>query len=84
MPIMQAYNEIGREMAEAGQFGAPAPKGPAKKLVTPGKKASPAKKADEERRRAAAPSKGASTTVAPQKVDFLSMSDEDFAKYTKQ
>lgn len=85
VPIMQAYNDVGQEMAQAGHFNAPAPKGPVKKLVTPGKKTSPAKPADEDRRRAAAPSKGASTKeAAPQKLDFLNMSDADFAKYTKQ
>jgi hypothetical protein len=84
VPLMQAYNDIGREFNDAGRFAKPAPKGPVKKLVTPGKKASPASKADEERRRAAAPSKGASTTEAPKKVSFLDMSDADFVKYTKQ
>lgn len=84
MPLMQAYNQIGQEMAEAGAFKAPAPKGPVTKLVTPGKKTSPASKADEERRRAAAPVKGATTaTEATKKPDFLAMSDADFMKHSK-
>jgi hypothetical protein len=84
VPVMQAYNEIGQKMAEAGAFNAPAPKGPVKKLVTPGKKTSPATKADEERRRAAAPSKGATTaTQEAKKPDFLSMSDAEFLKQSK-
>lgn len=84
VPVMQAYNEIGQKMAEAGAFNAPAPKGPVTKLVTPGKKASPAPKADEERRRAAAPSKGATTaTQEAKKPDFLSMSDAEFLKQSK-
>jgi hypothetical protein len=84
VPVMQAYNEIGQKMAEAGAFNAPAPKGPVTKLVTPGKKTSPATKADEERRRAAAPSKGATTaTQEAKKPDFLSMSDADFLKQSK-
>jgi hypothetical protein len=84
VPVMQAYNEIGQKMAEAGAFAAPAPKGPVKKLVTPGKKTSPATKADEERRRAAAPSKGATTaTQEAKKPDFLSMSDAEFLKQSK-
>lgn len=85
IPVMQAYNQIGQEMTAAGAFNAPAPKEPVKLLVTPGKKTSPADKATEERRRAAAPSKGASTVeTAPKKPDFLNMSDEDFAKFTKR
>jgi hypothetical protein len=84
VPVMQAYNEIGQKMAEAGAFNAPAPKGPVKKLVTPGKKTLPATKADEERRRAAAPSKGATTaTQEAKKPDFLSMSDAEFLKQSK-
>lgn len=84
MPLMQAYNQIGQEMAEAGAFKAPAPKGPVTKLVTPGKKTSPASKADEERRRAAAPSKGVTTaTVETKKPEFLAMSDADFMKQPK-
>lgn len=84
VPVMQAYNEIGQKMAAEGAFNAPAPKGPVKKLVTPGKKASPANPAVEERRRAAAPSKGASTEAEVKKLDFLNMSDEEFAKLTKR
>lgn len=84
IPLMQAYNQIGQEMAEAGAFKAPAPKGPVKLLVTPGKKTSPATKADEERRRAAAPSKGVTTaTEETKKPDFLAMSDADFLKQSK-
>lgn len=85
VPLMQAYNQIGQEMAAAGAFNAPAPKGPVKKLVTPGKKASPAPKADEERRRAAAPSKGVTTATEDTKdPKFLAMSDEDFMKTLKR
>lgn len=84
VPVMQAYNEIGQKMAEAGAFAAPAPKGPVKKLVTPGKKTSPATKADEERRRAAAPNKGATTATQEAKTPaFLSMSDAEFLKQSK-
>lgn len=85
VPLMQAYNQIGQEMATAGAFNAPAPKGPVTKLVTPGKKTSPATKADEERRRAAAPSKGVTTaTEETKKPDFLAMSDADFLKQSKR
>lgn len=85
VPLMQAYNQIGQEMATAGAFNAPAPKGPVKKLVTPGKKASPATAAVEERRRAAAPSKGV-TTATTETMDpkFLEMSDADFMKQIKR
>lgn len=84
-PIMQAYNEIGQKMAEAGAFNAPAPKGDVRKLVTGGKKASPATKADEERRRAAAPVKGVSTNAETTKQpEFLAMSDEEFLKTMKR
>lgn len=84
MPLMQAYNQIGQEMAEAGAFKAPAPKGPVTKLVTPGKKTSPASKADEERRRAAAPSKGVTTaTTETKQPAFLGMSDAEFLKQSK-
>lgn len=84
VPMMQVYNQIGQEMAQAGAFNAPAPKGPVKKLVTPGKKPSTAT-ADEERRRAAAPSKGVTTaTVEAQDPKFLAMSDEDFMKTLKR
>jgi len=85
IPLMQAYNQIGQEMATAGAFNAPAPKGPVKKLVTPGKKASPATAAVEERRRAAAPSKGV-TTATTETMDpkFLEMSDADFMKQIKR
>lgn len=85
VPLMQAYNQIGQEMAQTGAFKAPAPKGPVTKLVTPGKKTSPASKADEERRRAAAPSKGVTTaTEETKKPDFLAMSDADFLKQSKR
>ena len=85
VPLMQAYNQIGQEMAQSGAFNAPAPKGPVTKLVTPGKKTSPATKADEERRRAAAPSKGVTTaTEETKKPDFLAMSDADFLKQSKR
>ncbi|MBO6276918.1 MAG: hypothetical protein J6N20_05720 [Pseudomonas sp.] len=85
VPLMQAYNQIGQEMAAAGAFNAPAPKGPVKKLVTPGSKASPAKTADEERRRAAAPSKGVTTATEEVKdPKFLAMSDDDFLKSLKR
>ena len=85
VPLMQVYNQIGQEMSAAGAFNKPAPKGPVTKLVTPGKKASPANPADEERRRAAAPSKGV-TTASEEVKDpkFLSMSDEDFMKTLKR
>lgn len=85
VPLMQVYNQVGQEMAAAGAFNAPAPKGPVKKLVTPGKKASTAPSADEERRRAAAPSKGV-TTASEEVKDpkFLAMSDEDFLKTLKR
>lgn len=88
IPLMQAYNQIGQELAEAGAFKAapaPAPKGPVKLLVTPGKKTSPASQADEERRRAAAPSKGVTTaTVETKAPAFLGMSDAEFLKQSKQ
>jgi hypothetical protein len=85
VPLMQAYNDIGRELAQAGAFNAkPAPKGPVTKLVTPGKK-SPSSKTDEDRRRAAAPSTGASTaSEVAQKPNFLAMSDEEFLKQAKR
>jgi hypothetical protein len=86
VPLMQAYNQIGQEMAQAGAFNAPAaaPKGPVTKLVTPGKKTSTATKADEERRRAAAPSKGVTTATEETKQPaFLSMSDAEFLKQSK-
>lgn len=85
VPLMQAYNDVGRELAQAGAFNKkPAPTGPVKKLVTPGKK-SPSTPADEERRRAAAPSKGASTaSEVAQKPNFLAMSDEEFLKQMKR
>lgn len=84
VPLMEVYNQIGQEMAAAGAFNAPAPKGSVKKLVTPGKQASPAPKADEERRRAAAPSKGVTTaTVEVKDPQFLAMSDADFMKTLK-
>lgn len=85
VPLMQAYNQIGQEMAASGAFNAPAPKVPVKKLVTPGKKASSAPAAVEERRRAAAPSKGVTTaTTETTNPSFLAMSDEDFMKQTKR
>jgi hypothetical protein len=85
VPLMQVYNQIGQEMAAAGAFNAPAPKGPVTKLVTPGKKPSAAPKADEERRRAAAPSKGVTTATEEAKdPKFLAMSDEDFMKTLKR
>lgn len=85
VPLMQAYNQIGQEMAAAGAFNAPAPKGPVKKLVTPGKQASPAPAAVEERRRAAAPSKGVTTaTEATTNPKFLEMSDAEFLKNTQR
>lgn len=85
IPLMQAYNQIGQEMATAGAFNAPAPKGPVKKLVTPGKKSSPATAAVEERRRAAAPSKGVTTaTTETMNPKFLEMSDADFMKQIKR
>lgn len=87
IPLMQAYNQIGQEMAEAGAFAAPAPapKGPVTKLVTPGKKAPVVDKAAEERRRAAAPVKGVSTgTEAKAEPKFLAMSDEEFMKHQKR
>lgn len=84
VPLMQVYNQIGQEMAAAGAFNAPAPKGPVTKLVTPGKKTSTAPKADEERRRAAAPSKGVTTaTEEVKEPKFLNMSDADFLKTLK-
>lgn len=87
IPLMQAYNEIGQEMAKSGAFNAPepAPKGPVTKLVTPGKKPSPANPAVEDRRRAAAPSKGVTTaTTETTNPKFLTMSDEEFLKHTKR
>lgn len=85
VPLMQVYNQLGQEMAAAGAFNAPAPKGPVKKLVTPGKKPSPATTADEDRRRAAAPSKGVTTATEEAKDPrFLAMSDEDFMKTLKR
>jgi len=85
VPLMQVYNQIGQEMAAAGAFNAPAPTGPVKKLVTPGKKTSTAVKADDERRRAAAPSKGVTTATEEAKdPKFLSMSDADFMKTLKR
>lgn len=85
VPLMQAYNQIGQEMAAAGAFNAPAPKGPVTKLVTPGKKASAPSQVAEERRRAAAPSKGVTTATEDVKdPKFLAMSDEDFLKTIKR
>ena len=85
VPLMQAYNQIGQEMASAGAFNAPAPKGPVKKLVTPGKKTSSAPAAVEERRRAAAPSKGVTTaTTETTNPSFLTMSDAEFLKQSKR
>jgi hypothetical protein len=86
VPLMQAYNQIGQEMAQAGAFNAPAvaPKGPVTKLVTPGKKATTATQADDARRRAAAPSKGVTTATEETKQPaFLSMSDAEFLKQSK-
>lgn len=85
VPLMQAYNQIGQEMAAAGAFKAPAPKGPVTKLVTPGKKASAPSQVAEERRRAAAPSKGVTTATEDVKdPKFLAMSDDDFMKTLKR
>lgn len=85
VPVMQAYNQIGQSMSAAGAFNAPAPKGPVKKLVTPGKKSSTAPGVEEERRRAAAPSKGVSTaTTETTNPKFLNMSDAEFMKQSQR
>lgn len=85
VPIMQAYNQIGQSMAAAGAFNAPAPKGPVKKLVTPGKKPSATPAVAEDRRRAAAPSKGVSTaTTETTNPKFLNMSDAEFLKQSQR
>lgn len=84
VPILQAYDDIGKELNAKGAF-APAVKVPVKKLVTPGKKPVAGETVDEQRRRAAAPTKAASTAAkeAPGPSP-LSMSDADFLKQTKR
>lgn len=80
VPVLQAYDDIGKAMNARGEFNV-APKGPVKKLVTAGTKPASTKPEDEQRRRAAAPTKAASAAVkeAPAQ-SFLGMSDEDFMK----
>lgn len=84
MPLLQAYDEVGKRMNAEGAF-APQEKVPVKKLVTAGKKPPSAKPEDEQRRRAAAPSSTASAVATEEKKkNFLDMSDEDFLKLKRK
>lgn len=79
-PFLAAYAKVGDELNAAGAFGQQeAP--PARKLVTPGKAKGQNREVDEQRRRAAAPTKTAGNP-APKKpvVDVWNMSDADFEK----
>lgn len=80
-PFLQAYAKIGDDLNAAGKFSKPESQ-PARRTVTPGKdKARAAREAEEQRRKAAAPTRK-SGSPAPRKpvVDVWSMSDEDFQK----
>lgn len=77
-PFLAAYAKVGDELNAAGAFGQPEIP-PARKLVTPGKEK--AKVVDEQRRRAAAPTKTAGNPAPKGKVlDVWNMSDADFEK----
>ena len=78
--FLAAYAKVGDELNAAGAFGQQEAT-PARKLVTPGKAKGRTREVDEQRRRAAAPTKTAGN-AAPKKqvVDVWNMSDADFEK----
>ena len=84
VPMLQAYRDVGQQLEKDGQLAdliAPQKQGQ-RKLVTPGKeKARATREADEQRRKAAAPTRKTGNPAPKKKVvDVWNMSDDDFAK----
>ena len=81
VPLLQAYDLVGKELNDAGAFKDLVAEKPARKLVTPGKeKARAVREEDAARRKAAAPTRKTGAP-APKKpvTDVWSMSDAEFA-----